>query len=91
MNKFGRSLPSAQEKIKIMQVQTPDLITLTKDGEYTIQNHRLCNIKTPTDDSDAANKGFVENAIIAYKTQINQSLRELHQKLKSSIDNISIQ
>lgn len=93
MNKFGRSLPSAQKRIKVMQVQipTPNLITLTKDGDYTIQGHRLCDIGNPTDDTDAVNKGFVENVMIVQKNQINQLLEELQQKYKNSLNGIDSQ
>ena len=74
-----------------MQAQTPKLITVTKDGDYTIQGHRLCNIGNPTDNADAANKGFVENAIIEQRSQINQLLKEAQQNLESSLDDVGKQ
>lgn len=61
MNKFGHSLSSSPRRpVQIIRAQ-PALPT-TADGDYNVENHRLCNIGMPRDDNDASNKKYVDLA-----------------------------
>lgn len=63
MDKFGRSIPSLHKKARI--VQAPNAIAFTADGDYNLRDHKLCNVKPPTEDSDAVNKKYLDDALSA--------------------------
>ena len=73
MNKFGRSLPSSSRQKGVRVLTTPNLIALTKDGDYNIRDHRLCNVKSPTEDSDAVNRKFVDSITFSLLAKIDKS------------------
>jgi chromosome segregation ATPase len=60
MDKFGRSLPTSSLQKEVKFMQNPTTLTLTKDGDYNVRDHRLCNVKQPTEDSDASTKSYVD-------------------------------
>lgn len=73
--------------------QTPQLVTLTKDGDFTIQNHRLCHVNSPLEDSDASTKCYVDEQIKHVRqsttveiANINQAIDLKLVELKQSLD-----
>lgn len=59
-NKFGRHISSADSP---PLHQIGGAIPLTADGNYNIENKRLCNVHFPIDNRDCANKGYVDQQI----------------------------
>jgi hypothetical protein len=57
MNKFGGT-PSRGATAKV--IHTPNVVTLTKDGNYNFRGRKLCNVKLPTEKSDAVNKEYLD-------------------------------
>lgn len=90
MNKFGRSLPSTSTHKKL--VQTPNLISITQDGGYNIKEHRLVNVKSPVDDTDAVNKKYLDDTTTSVTQSFNKKITETYQKyieFKNLLDSLS--
>lgn len=81
MNKFGRSLPSGQKGVKVLQ--TPNVISFTQDGNFNMRDHRLCNVSSPMEDADAVNKIFLDTMIVALDAKIDH-LESVGKSLKGS-------
>lgn len=88
MNKFGRSLPTTSRQKGVRVLQAPNLIALTKDGDYNVRDHRLCNVKSPTEDSDAVNRKFVDNLTSSLLAKIDKSSSDCVQLIESLINEI---
>jgi uncharacterized protein YukE len=56
MDKFGSTPLRGSTKV----IQTPSVISFTKDGDYNFREHRLCNVKQPAEKSDAVNKEYLD-------------------------------
>ena len=63
-NKYKPSFGIKRENRKIKSIKGEQGIgfKLTNDGNYDIDNKRLTNIADPSDNKDAINKGYFENA-----------------------------
>ena len=88
MNKFGRSLPSSSRQKGVRVLPTPNLIALTKDGDYNIRDRRLCNVKSPTEDSDAANRKFVDGITLSLLTKIDKSSNDCVKLIESVVNDV---
>lgn len=60
MNKFGRS-SSPHKSVRVLQA--PNVIVFTKEGDYNFRNHKLCNVKVPTEKDDVTTKNYVDSLI----------------------------
>nr|WP_253308891.1 hypothetical protein [Rickettsia endosymbiont of Ceutorhynchus assimilis] len=89
MNRFGHSLSSSSRRpVQIIRPQ-PALPTTT-DGDYNVENHRLCNIGMPSDDNDASTKKYVDLASTSLYNKLliaNEALGALGE----AVDNMSDQ
>lgn len=77
IDKFGNTVStvSSTKKSRInfdKMMQQHQLITLTIDGDYDVQNHKLSNVQTPTKSNDCANKQYVDNIDGNIKKKINE-------------------
>lgn len=86
MNKFGRSQPLGSRLKGVRVLPAPSTIPLTKDGDYNLHNHKLCNVKSPDGPTDAANKEFVESILMTHTIQMKQALSNIEQKFNKSLD-----
>lgn len=84
MNKFGRALPTRQKGIR----KAPNQIPVNKDGDYNIRDHKLVNVKLPTDGSDAANKKFIDDSISSLSASLNHLVAVRMQDAYNSIDRV---
>lgn len=65
IDKFGRSVKSANNKdihnlFHLQQQQQQQVPSTTKDGDFDFDNHKICNLKDPTNDQDAATRRYVK-------------------------------
>ena len=88
MNKFGRSLPTSSRQKGVRVLQAPNLIAVIKDGEYNIRDHRLCNVKSPTEDSDAVNRKFVDSAMWSLSAKIDNSVKDCVKLIETNFNNL---
>jgi predicted RecB family endonuclease len=101
INKFGKSKGGHHRK-EIVQLHT-NFFSLTQDGDYDVDNHKLINVKTPTDKSDCVNKIYVDDTILhagndlkstmkielnLLRTQILDKIAEVRANLKQDIDEL---
>lgn len=78
---FGRTLSKITE---VHQGPTGIGFTLTKDGDFNIEKHRLCNVAPAVDSTDAVNLQsltFVEDKLI-------RALSELEEKFLKQVDDL---
>lgn len=59
MNKFGHSLSSSRKSVQIIRSQPA--LPVTRDGDYNIEDHRLCNLGMPQEEKDACTKQYVDS------------------------------
>lgn len=91
-DKFGRHISS--ERRDCDSYHQP-CIPLTTDGDYDFENKRLCNVKSPIEDSDGANKGYVETMTRQVLQQVSPSASNTFKFAKDlatltiKVDNIS--
>jgi hypothetical protein len=83
IDKFGKSHRN-QSKQDYRRIQT-HIFQLTANGNYDIQGRKLRNIKSPTEEYDAANKLYVDNSIDNLKKIILQEIDERMLKLRDEI------
>lgn len=82
MNKFGHSLASKRKSsFKIIRAESS--LPFTSEGQYDMEHHRLCNVKTPQVENDASNKVYVDTKDEKLESTINQ--------LKKDLDNMNNQ
>lgn len=74
IDKFGRSLKSVNNKdihnlfYSHQQQQQP--LSYTEDGDLDLNNHKLCNLRDPTNNQDAATKKYVNSLLEKFKREI---------------------
>lgn len=80
VDKFGRLSstsavvhPRNLDAIKLKMSENI-LLKYTKDGKnYDVEKHKLCNVQTPTDDSDCATKQYVDTSLLPLIRSIDTS------------------
>lgn len=90
MDKFGRSLSTTSTHRSV--IQTPNVISVTQEGEYNVKEHRLVNVKTPVEDGDAVNKKYLDDTTFSVSQYLGSKLADTHLKLnefRTSMDAIS--
>lgn len=83
LNKFGRSTKAPGE-VKV--IRTQNLFALTKEGHYDLQNHKLCNVQAPTEDTDVATKRYVDVNIVSVMESIDKKIKEIKESLTTDIN-----
>lgn len=66
VDKFGRH--SGITKRNLLPIYRAALTSRTPEGDIDAKGYKICNIKEPTDDSDATNKKYVDTAVTKLKT-----------------------
>lgn len=70
LNKFGgRSIGARRSLIPQFEV--------TSDGNISVENIKICNLKEPTDATDASNKLYVDKQVQIIKEKIDSFQKEL--------------
>lgn len=77
IDKFGRMQKTGRQQQQ--QQQRQQQLSYTKDGDFDLQNRKLCNLKNPDDDQDCANKYYVDHVL-------RKSLDELYRQYEIKID-----
>lgn len=74
LNRFGESDDYSNNQIFSRGTKGDPGIgfKLTSDGNYNIENKRLCNTQDPEEDSDVCTKGYVSNIIKSYENKIQE-------------------
>lgn len=81
MDKFGRaSSSSSRNNVTPIVYKT---FNLDKNGHYNFYNKRLCNVLTPEEDTDCANKKYVADTC---QTLVDLLSNEMHLIAESNID-----
>ena len=81
LDKFGRSSERVNDR-KGLRGQPGLGFNWTADGQFDIQNHRLCNVLAPVDDHDCVNKTYLEGTMGG----VWQRLNEVTVSIKDSKD-----
>lgn len=94
IDKFGRHISNFNREA---QVTGSNLFPLTDDGQYDVEDKRLCNVQLPVDNTDGANKAYVDKTLeeihtviqkaSSSKLNVTTTVRDLHH-LKMRIDKL---
>ena len=57
----------------------------TLQGDLNLNNHKITNVGTPTDDKDCVSKSFVDNLILRNKQYINTKLTTMNTSNSPSV------
>lgn len=60
IDKFGRHLTKSKTKKSIPTDNLHPILETSADGHYNFQNKRLCNVQSPVEADDCANKAYVD-------------------------------
>lgn len=82
IDKFGRYIDTDSDFSKHVgeSVVGDGVLSLTSDGQYDVAGKRLCNVQTPLDDNDCANKAYVDKTY--------EDIQKVVQKSSSSNSNV---
>ena len=78
---FGRTLIKTKE---VWQGPVRIVFTLTKDGDFNIKEHRLRNVASAIEPSDAANLGNLKSL----EEKVIKTLRETEEKFLKKINSL---
>lgn len=62
-DKFGRHISTDSDLSHRPLAPPAFLLPLTADGDYSVENRRLCNVRSPIEETDCANKGYVDDSL----------------------------
>lgn len=83
LNKFGRS-SKAPNEVKV--IRTQNLFAFTSQGDYDLQDRKLCNVKIPTEDSDAATKKYVDANSVSAMNTFNEKFKQTEKLIVSDVN-----
>lgn len=89
MNKFGHSLSSSRRNYH--QIIRSSALPTTAEGDYNVENRRLCNLGMPRDDNDASSKKYVDLATENLYNKVHVANEALETTLGNAVDDISVQ
>jgi AAA15 family ATPase/GTPase len=75
IDKFGRSqLTVGGVKAKLLKGPKGDGFQLKEDGNFDLQNKKLCNVADPSDDGDVVTLKFLDERLNKLKLQLKEKI-----------------
>lgn len=85
IDKFGRSTYSNNRHLLTYYKQiSKNVPSRTSSGDFNFEDRKLCNVKDPSNVTDATNKRYVDDII----DSLHNELREYQKSMKDDIQNI---
>lgn len=81
VNKFGKS--ERKHRYTETQLGTSVYSVLSTDGNYDFHNKKLINISSPTNETDCANKMYIDEEIFGVQKELNSVKKEMNGKIEA--------
>lgn len=81
IDKFGRTTHEANKKFRLDLLHQKQQIAYTADGDFDLQDRRLCNVKDPKNPQDCATKQYSD---ITLEEKIGKRNKELAESIEKT-------